>query len=42
MVDSKVSAEAELIKKLTNAYQIKETHISYAILTEKYVYKIKQ
>jgi len=44
MSDNKNSLpyEVEVIKNLVNANEIKETHISYALLTDEYVYKIKK
>ncbi len=42
MEDSKMPSSVELVKKLTGAREVKETHISYAVLADDYVYKIKK
>lgn len=42
MNESKLSPEVEILKKLVNADEVKETHISYALMTDDYVYKVKK
>lgn len=42
MNDTNLPSSVELVKKLTGASVVKETHISYAILGDEFVYKIKK
>ncbi len=42
MDKEQLPSSVELVKKLTGATEIKETHISYAILGDEFVYKIKK
>lgn len=42
MEETSYPHEIEIIKKLTGSSEVKETHISYALIAEGYVYKIKK
>ncbi len=42
MENNELPRTVDIVKKLTNSDIVKETHISYAIISDKYVYKIKK
>lgn len=42
MNDKTYPQEVQIIKKLTSASEIKETHISYALIGDEFVYKVKK